>query len=255
MFDQIGELFGCLLCIFLLSLSTVLCAKLAVRFQDNLRVVRFILFGVWILVADQTGQGMLALSGAVRGQPKAEAELGFHYLTGSMMGTFKNWHLYWPRNPQRGQFWLNKASETGNAAAEAALAQAYIDGDMGLPKDGLQASLYLKKILDNQKVDQDTKAEAAFNLYQLYKEGEGVPKDDVVALSYCAIASDSGNAEASMTLAKAYEAGEVIEPDYGKAYAYYQTAVNNGNLGAVAELTRLKAQLGQNSGKKDADDD
>jgi hypothetical protein len=154
---EIGELLGCLFCMFLLSLVTVLSAKLAVKFQDNLRVVRFILFGVWILVADQLGQGMLATAGAVRGQPKAQAELGFHYLTGSMMGTFKNWHLYWPKNPERGQFWLNRASESGNAAAEAALAQAYIDGDMGLPKDGLQGSIYLKKILANAKVDKESR--------------------------------------------------------------------------------------------------
>lgn len=242
---EFGEIFGCLVCIFLLSLTTVLCAKLAVRFQDNLKVVRFIIFGVWILVADQTGQGMIALSGAVRGQPKAEAELGFHYLTGSMMGTFRNWHLWWPKDPVRGQFWLTKAGQTGNAAAEAVLAQAYMDGDMGLPKDGMQASFYLKKILANAQIDAETKAEAAFNLYQLYKDGEGVPKDDAQAMMYASMASDAGNGEAAYQMAKSFESGEVVVPDYGKAYTYYQTAVNNGYAPALGDLARLKTQLGQ----------
>ena len=161
---ETAELFSCFACMFLLSLSTVIATKLAVRLH---MVARIVVVLVWLLIADQTGQGMLALAGAIRGQPKAECELGFHYMTGKMEGTLRNWQLWWPRNTERGEFWLNKASETGNPAAEAALAQAYIDGDMGLPRDGMQASVYLRKIMANEKVDQDTKAEAAWNLYQL----------------------------------------------------------------------------------------
>lgn len=242
---EIGELFACFTCIFILSLATVLCAKLAIRFQDHLKVVKFILFGVWMLIADETGQGMLALAGAVKGEPKAQAQLGFHYLTGNMLGTFKSWTLWWPKNPERGQFWLNKASESGSPAAEAILAQAYIDGDMGLPKDGQQASVYLKKIIDNDKVDDDTKAEAAFTLYELYNEGNGVPEDPSQALTYANIASKSGNGEASYVLGQAYEKGDVVTIDYGKAIAYYQTAVENGCGKALPALLKLKQQLGE----------
>lgn len=240
-----GELFGCLLCIFILSLASVLSCKLAIKFQDNLRIVRFIVFGVWLAVVDQCGQGMCALAGAVKGHPDAQAQVGLHYLSGSMPGTANQWHLWWPKNAERGKFWLDKASRTGDPMADAVLADAYLEGDGGLQRDSLKAIGYLKHILDNNNAAPEMKSEAAFNLYQLYKEGDGIPANPGEATRYALIASDSGNGEAAYEMGKAFETGEIVPMDYGKAYIYYKKAVQNGNAEANGDYERLKKQLGQ----------
>ncbi|HEY9790624.1 MAG TPA: tetratricopeptide repeat protein [Candidatus Obscuribacterales bacterium] len=240
----IGELLGCLLCIFLLSFATVFCVKLAIRFQEHIRVVRFIMCFVWMAIADVSGQGMVALAGAVRGQPQAEVNLGLHYLTGSIPGTFRKWKLPWPQNCQRGNYWLEKAGNSGSAAAQAALAQAYMDGNMGLPKDGVKACTYLKQVMDNRQAEKEIKAEAGYNLYQLYKDGDGVPANPQLAARFCGLAADYGNGYAAFVLAKSYEKGDLVNADYGRAYLYYKKAVDNGCGDAAGDLARLKDQLG-----------
>ncbi len=242
------ELLGCFFCIFILSLATVLCAKMTIRFQDNLRLVRFVLFFVWVAIADETGQGMISLSGALKGDPKSQAQLGFHYMTGSMEGTMRKWHLWWPHDTERGQYWLKKATENGSPVADAILAQAYMNGDGGLPQDSLQAANFLKRVLSSASVDNETKAQAAFNLCEIYSTPDGsIPQDMVQAFNYAVIASDAGDAQSSYIVAKMYESGEWIPQDYGKAMAYYQTAANNGNALALADLARIKGMMSSSS--------
>jgi TPR repeat protein len=239
----IGELIGCLVCIFLLSFATVFCVKLCIRFQDQ-KLLRYVMVLVWTATADCTGQGMLALAGAVRGQPQAEVSLGLHYLTGSIPGTFRKWNLPWPKNPERGDYWLEKAGKSGSAQAQAALGQAYMDGNMGLAKDGVKAATYLKEVMDNSLAEKELKAEAGYNLYQLYKDGTGVPQSGELAVKYCTLAADYGNGYAAFMLAKAYEMGELVPPNYGRAYVYYKKAVDSGCGDAAGDLARLKDQMG-----------
>lgn len=241
---EIGELVADLFCMFVMSLATVLACKLAVKFQDNLKLVRFIIFGVWLAIVDQFGQGMLSLTGAVKGNPEAQAQVGLHYMTGSLPGTARRWKLFWPKVPERGQYWLDKASATGDPMADAVLANAYMEGD-GLPHDSLKAIAYLKKILDNKRADKELKSQAALNLYEIYKVGDGVPENPVEALRYCAISSDYGDSEASYLMGQAFEKGEMVEGDLAKAYVYYKKSVSQGNVGAEGDFQRLKQQLGQ----------
>lgn len=241
----IGELIGCLLCIFILSLATVICFKTAIVFQDNIRLVRLLIGVVWMFIADETGQGMVALSGAVKNHPRAEAELGLHYLTGTMPGTFKKWPLFWPKSPERGQYWLDKAAQSGNPAAEAILANAYVSGEMGLPRDPAKASVYLKKICESPSSDKDLRAEAAMNLAAMYTEGDGIPPNPGEAFRYLLVASDAGSGTAAHQIAKSYETGDVVPMDYAKAYIFYQRAVTNGDESATGDYYRLKQQLNQ----------
>ena len=242
---EVGELLGCLFCIFMLSLSTVLCIKLAIRFQANMAVVRFIMFGLWVLLADQFGGGMLALAGAVRSQPKAEAQLGLNYLQGRMPGAYKSYSLFWPKNPDRGRYWLDKASTSGNASAEAVLGSAYLDGNSGLPHDPFSAIKHLTNVADNRNAEPDLRISSALLLADIYDKGDGsVAQNPIMAVKYKMIAADS-NPTTALEVAQGLEKGRWGEPDYARAYVYYKKAFEGGNAAAVEGYARLKTQLGQ----------
>jgi TPR repeat protein len=242
----IGELIGCLFCIFALSFATVLSVKLAIRFQQ-LGFMKWIIFTAYVVAANQFGQGMLALAGAVREQPSAEAQLGLNYLTGKLPSKIRSVtvNLFWPRLPDRGRYWLDKASASGNAGAEATLAAAYLDGNSGLPKDPMEAMKHLHKIADDSKSDKDLRAESAIALAQLYEKGDGVPQNPNMAIKYRMVAADAGSGQAALELAQGFEKGMWTNVDYGKAYAYYKIAADNGNPAGMDGYLRLKAQLGQ----------
>jgi TPR repeat protein len=243
----IGEIIGCLFCIFALSFSTVVCIKLAIRFQDHIRIVRFIMFFVYVLLANQFGGSMLALAGAVRNQPAAEAQLGLNYLTGKLPGVFRayNVNLFFPKNPERGRYWLDKASASGNGGAEAILAAAYLDGHSGLPKDSIEATKHLRKIADDPNSDKELRGESAIALAQLYEKGDGIPQNPNMAIKYKMVAADAGNGAAAYDLAQGFEKGLWTDIDYAKAYIYYKKAADNGAPGGMEGYLRLKEQLGQ----------
>lgn len=245
---EIGELIACILCIFLLCYVSVMYVKLGIKLQDHGRIIKYIVFPLWLVFADETGQGMLALSGALKGQTDAQARLGLHYLSGSMPSTYKRWwyqcNLWWPQNPERGHYWLDKAVATGDPQAETVLANAYLDGHMGLPRDTTQAVAYLKKIVENPKASKTVKADAAFSLYDLYSDQESTMYDQAAAMRYCLLAA-SENGEAAYKLAQAYETGDFGDVNLGKAYIYYKRAVEHGCGEAMGDYARLQQQLGQ----------
>lgn len=242
----IGELIGCLFCIFALSFCTVVCIKLIIRFAE-IKILRFIMCVAYVVFANQFGQGMFALAGAVRDQPAAEAQLGLNYLTGklpSKVGDFTV-NLFWPQNSERGRYWLDKASASGNAGAEAILAAAYLDGKSGLPKDPLEASRHLQRIADDAQSDKVLRSQSAYELAKMYDKGEGVPQNPNLAVRYRQVAADAGNAPAAMELAQGFEKGTWTDIDYAKAYVYYKKAADNGDSAGMEGYVRLKTMLNQ----------
>jgi TPR repeat protein len=244
---QIGELIGCLFCIFALSLSTVVSIKLIIRFSEHMKAMRFVVCLFYCIMANQFGQGMFALAGAVRDQPASEAQLGLNYLTGKLPSTINGMtvNLFWPKNPDRGRYWLDKASASGNAGAEAILAAAYLDGKSGLPKDPIEAVRHLSKIADNDKSDKDLRAQSAYELGKLYDKGEGIPQNPNMSIHYRQVAADAGNSTAAIELAQGFEKGIWADPDYAKAYVYYKKAADSGNAQGAEGYARLKAMLNQ----------
>lgn len=231
------ELLFCLVCVFALSLSIVICVRTAVRCQ-NMRLLRWLVFPVFLFVADASGQGMVALAGAVKGEPDAEVKLGFHYLSGRMPGTLGRWHVWWPKNSERGNYWLRKAQSSGKPSAELLLARASLDGDEGLVKDIGRGVIALKRIATDPSIEADVRSEAAIDLAQLYEEGKDVAPDYNEALTFWSLAAECGNGAAYVKVGKTYEE----QGDYKQALALYRDAVSHGELGALSDYQRLLKQ-------------
>jgi TPR repeat protein len=241
---EIGELLACIFCIFILCYVSVLYIKLGIKLQDHARIFKWIFLPLWLLFADECGQGMLSLSGALKGKADAQAKLALQYMSGTMPGTYKKWyHLWWPTSKERGDYWLQKALSTSKPEAERVIANAYIEGNMGLPRDLARGVAILRKVVDNPDSTEAIKSEAAYNLFQILSE-PGRYQDLASAARYCMLAAD-GNGQAAYQLAQMYENGDIGEPDVGKAFAYYKHAVERGCPEAMGSYARLAKQLGQ----------
>ncbi len=76
-------------------------------------------------------------------------------------------------------------------------------------------------------------AKAQFNIGALYDFGEGVLKDDAVAVQWYRLAAAQGDVEAQFNLALMYQYGEGVPQDYMQAYAWFNIAAAQGNKNAV----------------------
>ncbi len=89
-----------------------------------------------------------------------------------------------------------------------------------------------KQLRDAAKTD----PYAAFLLGKMYEEGDGIDKDQDMALKYLSEAADAGNAEAQCYLADMYYEGRVIGQDNIKAVDLYRKAAAAGLLTAQAAV-------------------
>jgi hypothetical protein len=66
--------------------------------------------------------------------------------------------------------------------------------------------------------------EAQYSLGRIYRDGEGVPRDDVQAMRWFRLAADQGMAEAEYSLALMYFRGEGAPRDEKAARQWYELA-------------------------------
>ena len=67
-------------------------------------------------------------------------------------------------------------------------------------------------------------AEANLNLGDMYRDGDGVPKDDAEAVRWYRLAAEQGHARAAYNLGLMYETGEGVPQDYVRAHMWYKLA-------------------------------
>ena len=85
-------------------------------------------------------------------------------------------------------------------------------------------------------------AVAQFNLGFMYRNGEGVPKNDVEAVKWYRLAAAQGDADARNNLGFMYGNGEGVPKDYVQAYKWYNLAAAQGvamartNMEAIQKL-------------------
>jgi TPR repeat protein len=70
-------------------------------------------------------------------------------------------------------------------------------------------------------------AEAQYSLGNMYFYGNGVDKDDVMAVKYYQLAADQGNAEAQNNLGVMYKYGMGVAKNQIMAVKYYQLAAGS----------------------------
>lgn len=123
---------------------------------------------------------------------------------------------------QRGDFaaalrtWT-EAAESGDPAAQHAIAQMYVVG-RGVAQDFGAALLW------SQAAAAQGFARAQYLLGVMYQQGQGMARDDVSALNWYRRAAAQGVAEAQYNLAGMYAAGRGAAQDYLSARMWYIVA-------------------------------
>jgi TPR repeat protein len=93
-------------------------------------------------------------------------------------------------------------------------------------------------------------ARAALMLGLLYKNGDGVQRDDAQAAQWLSIASELGNAHAMFLLSNIYNAGSGVAQDAAKARHLLEEAAEHEYPPAIQELA-MTVQLGDALSAKD----
>jgi len=161
---------------------------------------------------------------AERGDPQAQAKLGFAYLDGQGV----------PEDYREALRWCRKGAEQGDARAQCCLGSIYYHGH-GVPQDYAEALLWYGKAANQGYA----RAQEAVGF--MYYRGEGVPKDDSEALRWYRKAAEQGYAKAQYNLGHMYYHGQGVPQDHVEAFRLYRKAANQGDEYALralgAELT------------------
>lgn len=64
-----------------------------------------------------------------------------------------------------------------------------------------------------------------YALASMYSEGQGVPKDDVLAVKWYTLAAERGHASAQWALGISYMIGEGVAKNYVQAYMWFNLSL------------------------------
>ncbi|MCA3245167.1 MAG: sel1 repeat family protein [Azospirillum sp.] len=85
--------------------------------------------------------------------------------------------------------------------------------------------------------------DSQYNLGQMYRRGEGVPRDLVQARRWYEAAANQGFELAQFQLGVIWETGNGVAPDLGAARRWYALAARAGHEGAREALRRVESAL------------
>ena len=87
-------------------------------------------------------------------------------------------------------------------------------------------------------------AHAQFFLGEIYRRGQGVPKDYKTAVKWYRLAAEQGHARAQNGLGWSYQQGEGVTQDYKTAAKWFRLAAAQGNKRAKLNLEKLIVKIG-----------
>jgi TPR repeat protein len=138
-----------------------------------------------------------------------------------------------------------KLADMGYSPALYELGLLYYNGEWWFKKD-------LKKSLEcHTKAAEMGNANAMFELYVLYSTGDGVKKDNMVAVEWCKKAADLGQNRACYNMGGFYAVGNGIPKDLDLSVKWYDKASKAGNGKASATLG-VMYKMGEEIPKDDA---
>ena len=136
-------------------------------------------------------------------------------------------------------FWLRRAQ-----AAQHSSAPAESSSSTQSAADSHRAALSLSPAELRQLADRGN-PDAEWQLGVLYHDGDGVPKDDALAVQWFERAAEQGYVRAQSTLGAYYWAGRGVPQDFSKAYFWSQLALAQGDENSKSRLEGLSAQMTQ----------
>ncbi|MGB6065392.1 MAG: hypothetical protein WBG50_11320 [Desulfomonilaceae bacterium] len=142
-----------------------------------------------------------------------------------------------PKDYKEASRWFLKSAEQGNAVAQFFLGLMYQDG-RGLLKDYREAAKWYRRSAEQGN------APAQCNLGLMYQNGQGFPRDYREALKWLRLSAERGGAAAQNNLGVMYEHGWGVAKDYAEAAKWYFKAAEQGlaqaqfNLGLAYKYGR-----------------
>jgi uncharacterized protein len=127
-------------------------------------------------------------------------------------------------------------AEGGQASAQAAIGQMYLDGH-GVEKDAAAAAHWLERAALGGN------ARAQAQIGTMYLIGEGVAADPVKAAHFTELAAGNDVARAQVDIAAMYYQGVGVAPDKTKAYFYALLAARQGNQEGEGLVQLVGAEL------------
>lgn len=147
-----------------------------------------------------------------------------------------------PADAERARTLLLRAAELGSIGANMTLAERYINGDDGLPRDaerGYRHAVAAAESVNNVR----GAAWAQWRVGMMTLQGVGTSADPVRAYGWVARASENGSVHAMVSRAVMLAIGQGIARDPQAAREWYLRAAESGELGSAHGLRGLGAML------------
>jgi TPR repeat protein len=125
---------------------------------------------------------------------------------------------------------IRAKAEKGDAESQNELGCAFLVGNLGVPKDVVEAVKWYRKA-----AGQDY-AKAQCNLGACYAKGEGVGKDEAEAVKWYREAAENHLAEAQNNLGVCYDKGQGVTKNELEAVKWYRKAAEQGYATAQSNL-------------------
>jgi TPR repeat protein len=127
-------------------------------------------------------------------------------------------------------------AEAGQASAQAAVGQMYLNGE-GVPQDPAQAAIWLEKAAEGGN------ARARYQIGNMYAAGMGVPVDDMKASYYLIKAANQNMAVAQLAMAQRFYHGQGVPKDVVQSFLYAALSAKQGNQDGAAIAQTIGASL------------
>ncbi|WP_374377518.1 tetratricopeptide repeat protein [Dongia sp.] len=127
-------------------------------------------------------------------------------------------------------------AEAGQASAQAALGQMYLDGH-GVPQDPTQAAIWLEKAANGGN------ARARAQIGALYATGTGVQQDEMKASYWLIKAANQNVRQSQRFMAIRFYKGEGVPQDKAQSFLYAALCAKQGDPDGQALLNQLATEM------------
>ena len=140
-------------------------------------------------------------------------------------------------DPEREMFWIRRSLENGgrNTTLMRRLAEAYLAGTYGLPRDLVQSAHWFELAAERGS------SSAMLQIAEAYANGGGVPLDAEKAVYWYTRAAERGSVKALDQLARAYASGFGVRLDPVEAFKLFLRAARAGSVFGLRETGRCYA--------------
>jgi len=127
-------------------------------------------------------------------------------------------------------------AEAGQAAAQAAVGQMYLDGH-GVPQDPAQAAIWLEKAASGGN------ARARAQIGALYATGTGVPQDEMKASYWLLKAANQNVRQSQRFMAQRFYGGLGVPRDLAQSFLYAALCARQGDTEGQALANQLATEM------------